>query len=185
MKRRDNTPKKLTEELQAKLEAFKDDAINNNVRISEDQFNNLVEVYHFITNRVLSKGCSTCIPEAFKIIRNYLAIFPDPKPKILSSNTKKLKPKEDKKSESIAKAVTKANKEEKPFVFPTDLDDKEKLAKSITKEKEINVDLSIKTGEEKDVSPIKVETKKKAPAKKKAEKKSNAKASPRERRKRK
>ena len=138
MKRTINTPKKLTDDLQAKLETFKANAIKGDSRINEKQFEALTEVYYFITKRVLSKGCSTCVPDAFKIIRNYLALFPDAKPKVLSKNTKRLKPLvkskqelEDERSLKIAEAVTEANETGKPFEFPIDLDDKEKLEKEM------------------------------------------------------
>lgn len=146
---------KLSPQNEALLETFKENAIKNNVIINEEQFEALSTVYHAITKRVLSKGCSTCVPDAFKIIRNYIALYPDPVPKVLSKNTKKLKP--IVKEEDIPEEVLEVFKEvQEDFTTP-------KLIKEIKKD----------------------EPKKKTPAKKKTVQKSNAKASPRNRRKRK
>lgn len=67
---------KLNQKNEKLLLTIKDKALNNDNRLSDQEMRALEIVYHGITKRVLSKGCSTCIPDAFKIIRNYLVKFP-------------------------------------------------------------------------------------------------------------
>lgn len=78
----------LSEENKVYLAKIADKARKTDVRLDTPQMEALEIVYHAITKRVLSKGCSTCIPDAYKIIRNYLATYPDPRPKVLSKKVK-------------------------------------------------------------------------------------------------
>lgn len=127
------------------------------VRIDKDTFNDLETVYENITRRSINKGCVECIPDAYKIIKNYLAKFPLKK-------EKKTEKKEEKKSD---------------FEFPVDLDNPEKLEKEIGKKEDPE--------SKEIVEEIKNEVEKKAPAKKKPapKKKTTAKSTPRTRRTRK
>jgi len=67
---------KLNQRNEKLLLTIQDKALKNDTRLSDDEMRALEIVYHAITKRVLSKGCSTCITDAFKIIRNYLLKFP-------------------------------------------------------------------------------------------------------------
>jgi len=68
-------------ENKAYLAKIADKAKRNDVKLTTDEYEALEIVYNVITKRVLSKGCSTCIPDAYKMVRNYMAKWPIKKAK--------------------------------------------------------------------------------------------------------
>jgi len=69
-------------ENKAYLSKISDKAKRNDVKLTTEQYEALEIVYNAITKRVLSKGCSTCIPDAYKMVRNYLLKWPIKKEKV-------------------------------------------------------------------------------------------------------